>query len=305
MAEFKFFCPQCGQHIQCDTSYAGQQINCPVCQQVIAVPHPPRAASAVSLPVAVKPRVLRNVLVAATAMAVLAGLVVGGWYGYSKFKFRKFPPGLVALWSGNGNGNDSVGGHNATVPSGITYAPGKIGQGFNFDGQENRIIVPDAPDLNFGDHQDFSITAWIKPLKSATTYGVMSIVDKRFQNGADESAGYEFPVVNGRICTRILRTGFGPAGPDMRDGQFHQVALTVQRDSPVGGHLYVDGKSVLTFDTTALVGDVSNDQPLRIGNHCEPTINCFFKGIINQVAIYKRALSAGEIRKNFDADNNN
>ena len=71
MAEFKFFCPQCGQHIQCDTSYAGQQINCPVCQQGIAVPQPPRAATAVSPPVAVQSRALRNVLVAVAAMVVL------------------------------------------------------------------------------------------------------------------------------------------------------------------------------------------------------------------------------------------
>ena len=38
MAEFRFFCPQCGRHIQCDAGYAGTQINCPACQKPIAVP---------------------------------------------------------------------------------------------------------------------------------------------------------------------------------------------------------------------------------------------------------------------------
>ena len=38
MAEFKFFCPRCGKHIQCDTGYAGSQINCPGCGQTILVP---------------------------------------------------------------------------------------------------------------------------------------------------------------------------------------------------------------------------------------------------------------------------
>ena len=46
MAEFKFSCPQCGQHIQCDTGYAGAQINCPSCQQSIVVPQAPRFAAA-------------------------------------------------------------------------------------------------------------------------------------------------------------------------------------------------------------------------------------------------------------------
>lgn len=212
--------------------------------------------------------------------------------------------GMVALWSGDGNGDDSVGGHNAAVPSGITYAPGKVGQGFNFDGQNNRILVPNAQELNFGDHQDFSITVWIQPLESSTTSGVMSILDKRSEQAGNESSGYEFSLENGRIHTRILHMGFGPAGPDLRDGQFHQVALTVQRDSPVGGHLYVDGRPVLTFDTTSLAGDLSNDQPLRIGNHCNPDYNSFFKGIINQVALYNRALSTSEIQAICKEDNN-
>jgi hypothetical protein len=48
MAEFKFSCPLCNQHIQCDTGYAGMQINCPSCNQAIIVPHsaaaPPASA---------------------------------------------------------------------------------------------------------------------------------------------------------------------------------------------------------------------------------------------------------------------
>jgi GYF domain 2 len=44
MAEIKISCPQCGQHIQCDKSYGGRQINCPQCQTAFAVPQlaPPK-----------------------------------------------------------------------------------------------------------------------------------------------------------------------------------------------------------------------------------------------------------------------
>ena len=220
-------------------------------------------------------------------------------------KLGQLPTGLVALWSGDGDGNDSVGGHDATVPPGITYAPGKVGQGFAFDGQEHRILVPSAPELNFGDNQDFSITTWIEPQPSNTSFGVMSIVDKRFLDPSDSpSPGYEISLQDGRIHTRIMNTPFGPAGPDMRDGQFHLVALTVQRNSPAGGHLFVDGYPVLTFDTTSLRGDLSNDQPLHIGCNCFPNFNGFFKGIINQVALYNRALSALEIQTIYKDANN-
>src|ERR1019366_7709193 len=50
MAEFKFSCPQCGQHIQCDPGYSGAQINCPSCQQAIVVPQAPRFAAAPTAP---------------------------------------------------------------------------------------------------------------------------------------------------------------------------------------------------------------------------------------------------------------
>ena len=50
MAEIKFSCEHCGQHIQCNKSYHGKQINCPNCQHGILVPtvngkNPPKKKS--------------------------------------------------------------------------------------------------------------------------------------------------------------------------------------------------------------------------------------------------------------------
>jgi outer membrane lipoprotein-sorting protein len=124
MAEFKFSCPQCGQHIQCDTGYAGAQINCPSCQQSIVVPQAPRSAAAppaapvpppappglatrqsTTIPAtgrrfagapgaqpAAKPKskVLKTVLVITASVAVLAGLGAGiFWFGIPKYKEHK------------------------------------------------------------------------------------------------------------------------------------------------------------------------------------------------------------------------
>jgi DNA-directed RNA polymerase subunit RPC12/RpoP len=52
MADIKFSCSQCGQHITCDEPWAGHQIQCPTCQNTITVPQapsPPRAPVAASL----------------------------------------------------------------------------------------------------------------------------------------------------------------------------------------------------------------------------------------------------------------
>jgi hypothetical protein len=38
MSDFKFACPECGQHISGDESYRGQQVQCPQCQHSFVVP---------------------------------------------------------------------------------------------------------------------------------------------------------------------------------------------------------------------------------------------------------------------------
>jgi hypothetical protein len=49
MAEYKFSCPQCGQHLQCAVGSIGAQINCPTCQQPIIIPPPTVSVSKASV----------------------------------------------------------------------------------------------------------------------------------------------------------------------------------------------------------------------------------------------------------------
>jgi hypothetical protein len=58
MSEFKFSCPQCGQHILCDMEWGGREINCPACQQTLVVPSlgPP----AIEAPAATGPRITQE-----------------------------------------------------------------------------------------------------------------------------------------------------------------------------------------------------------------------------------------------------
>jgi DNA-directed RNA polymerase subunit RPC12/RpoP len=41
MSEFKYACPVCGQHIQCDSSQSGTTMECPTCFQKITAPQAP------------------------------------------------------------------------------------------------------------------------------------------------------------------------------------------------------------------------------------------------------------------------
>lgn len=38
MNDLRFSCPFCGQHVQCESSHAGENIPCPSCAQLIRVP---------------------------------------------------------------------------------------------------------------------------------------------------------------------------------------------------------------------------------------------------------------------------
>jgi hypothetical protein len=40
-AEFKFECPHCHQHLQCDVHFAGRQIQCPSCSKLFNIPNAP------------------------------------------------------------------------------------------------------------------------------------------------------------------------------------------------------------------------------------------------------------------------
>jgi DNA-directed RNA polymerase subunit RPC12/RpoP len=41
MSEFKFECPQCKQHLQCDEQFSGREIQCPGCNHLIRIPPVP------------------------------------------------------------------------------------------------------------------------------------------------------------------------------------------------------------------------------------------------------------------------
>jgi alpha-tubulin suppressor-like RCC1 family protein len=223
------------------------------------------------------------------------------------------PSELVAWWKAEGNVLDSVGTNNGSVTIGnITYTNGEVGQAFNFDGGANRITVPDAPQLDFGAGQDFSIDAWIRANPDARGFpGVEDIVEKRFVPppfpNFSTGQGWELALSNGQLVGQLGdTTPAGPfiifgAGPDLRDGVFHHVALTVIRNSTIGGKLYVDGQLVQTFDPTGQSGDLSNTQPLLIGNHPDPDVNGYFNGVIDEVSIYRRALAADEVQAIYNA----
>lgn len=83
------------------------------------------------------------------------------------------------------------------------------------------------------------------------------------------------------------------------DGNWHHVAVTVDRDQPDGGRWYLDGVEVVgqRFNPTARSGSLSNSKPLVIGRRSDnPGSPGFFNGQIGFVRLDKRVLSSQEIQ---------
>lgn len=243
------------------------------------------------------------------ACALLAGTTAMGVYNLQlSLRAITAPPGLVAWWPLDGNARDVIGGHNGYLTGNCSFTRGWVSKGAMLEGHRSGIYVPDSTDLNFGPGMDFSIEAWIRPLDAQTSFGVMDIVDKREAPDLLRAHGYELGVREGKLSFQMadsLKSNYldwDRVGPDLRDGAWHHVAVTVERASTAGAKLYLDGRVIGTFDPTPAQGDLTTGQPLLIGMHPSyPYYDGNFHGGIDEVSLYKRALSPTEIQAIYQA----
>src|ERR1043166_2202700 len=207
---------------------------------------------------------------------------------------------LIAHWSAGTNAQELAGSLRGVLTGGVAVVTSGTNKDFLFAGA-GQGRVSNSTKLNFGANCDFSITARIQPLHADTSFGVMSIVDKRQVASITAARGYALHLENGRLGCQLAPVGRWPwkfsdftsptrfkawwqlrkqlvpmtfssyvaPGPDLRDGRFHDVALAVERQSPTGGKLYVDGELVLTFDPRKQAASLAHTAALLLGGHPE------------------------------------
>jgi subtilisin-like proprotein convertase family protein len=209
-------------------------------------------------------------------------------------------PDIAGWWRGESNLVDSVYGNNGVDTNGmVAYSHAQVGLGFNFNGNPNRVIVSNAPILNFVSNQNFSMDVWIKAIPYSPVGNVASIFDKRTINGAD-CHGYELNLSGGSVNLHLSDNnnsdGTVWGGPYLADSTLHQLIVTLMRNSTTGIRIYVDGTLRDTYDATSVPGDLTTTVPLRIGNHSDPTYTSSWDGLIDEASLYDRALSASEVK---------
>jgi serine/threonine protein kinase len=208
------------------------------------------------------------------------------------------PPGLVGWWRGEGNAKDSAGANNGTLLGEATFAPGKVGQAFSFDPESGTVVVPDSSSLQLTN--ELTIEAWINA-RSLSGPGGYAIVSKL--GIATGNNGYQFLVVGDTLQGLFNSPGLSwpsqriISGPLLSPGVWYHAAFTYDQSAM---KLYRNGQLV----TTKVIGakDIATStSDLRISGADD---HCFFDGLIDEVAVYSRALSAAEIEANYAADQN-
>lgn len=201
-------------------------------------------------------------------------------------------PGIVGMWRGEGNANDSIGGNHGINLGGVTYAPGTVGQAFNIiPASGRRIRIPDQPVFELTN--SLSVEGWIQLAGAGNV--IFWRGDRRpgldpYALSLDGSTNLLFLICSGLGCEQVGRIPL-PIGP------WHHVAGTL--DGGTGDlRLYLNGLLVAATNTTIRPFgplDPALEPSLGIGNVGE-TLNQFpFNGRIDEISLYSRALTRSEV----------
>jgi hypothetical protein len=207
----------------------------------------------------------------------------------------------MSWWRAETNANDSVGNNNGTLING-TYASGEVGEAFSFSGSNSYVSIPDSPSL---DSLTNSITLelWMKAGQTNANADWKGIVTK------GNSAAWRLQATAGaQTLTWNFNTSvnsfFITGTRNVNDGQWHHVAATYDGANMF---LYVDGSLDASAPATGSILPASD--LVCIGANSKayvPSCGCqqlgyFFNGLIDEVSLYNRALSAAEILAIYNA----
>jgi PKD repeat protein len=227
---------------------------------------------------------VRQISSASNSTMTTATLTIGGVTGaFNVTTAASGDPnanGLVAWWKAESNAFDSVGGNNGTLQGGITYADGKVNQAFNFDGGAHSYVsVPNSGSVDYGATRTFAMLIY-----PTVTSGYRGLLAKGYY-----TYSHIFSLLNGHIA--LYDGGTWRTGTSVLSTDTWYHVVFVQNGSAVT--MYLNGVS----DGTAEVSWASTGDFLEIGSFNHSDYGDTFNGLIDEVKIFNRALSASEVAK--------
>ncbi|MBN2018874.1 MAG: LamG domain-containing protein [Sedimentisphaerales bacterium] len=208
-----------------------------------------------------------------------------------------FDPDLVSWWKfDEASGTvayDSAGDNDGQLIGGPTWTTGHIDGALDFDGVNDYVEMGDTVKNHLG--MDYTVSAWIK---ADTLTGNHQIAAYRDSKSHNDPPPLLFQLHQAEAHVQFIVT----------DNYEHQVTATYTNALTAGAwyhiagvrsgntlNVYVNGQSGMPGSGT-LTGTISSDN-LKIGALlCSGApVTSFFDGVIDDVRIYSRALSAEEV----------
>lgn len=213
------------------------------------------------------------------------------------------PPDMVSWWKGDGNANDIISGYNGTLQGGATYAPGKVGQAFSFDGAEASYIeIPDT--AAFNPSGAFSVDGWFYIDPAANAGKIATLVAKTEGSTNDGWALY-FDDRAGVGASKSLKFVLGTV-LELQNAipttNWYHIAGVFDPSTTPNSRIYINGVLVASVDCS---GATPNGLNVRIGAMYWTDYyhqgNDRLNGKADEVEFYNRALSLSEIQAIYNA----
>ena len=223
---------------------------------------------------------------------LLLSLLVGLWFTNSALSLDPQPIGRWPLDEKSGDEvHDVIGKNNGKFVGGtLEWVPAKFGNGLKFDEAGIYSDIPRNPDLESPD--SVTLSAWANVEKSvAKEQTIVSYADSYnlIYGGKYTNFGAAIHRAGGWVdCFGKTPANFG---------EWYFVAMTYDSQDV---KLYVNGE---LDGTTAAPGEIDyfQERMLRFGESADPGDHWAFNGIIDEVTIWDRAMTAEEVMEVYES----
>jgi len=197
--------------------------------------------------------------------------------------------GLVAHYGLDNNANDSSGnGNNGTAEGNPDWTQGMVGDAMQINGASARVVAPHIP----LDNRSFTVAMWINPVLYAAEQVVFSQTqasatdtDLHFRLGGPGAASGNVP--QGGVRMAFYGNDLDTAGGLIQDNNWYHITFCYDFENQERS-IYVDGVLAAQASATPYLGN-SGDTIIGAWGTSQ-----WFQGIIDEVQIYHRAMSAEE-----------
>jgi hypothetical protein len=198
------------------------------------------------------------------------------------FSIADLTDGLVGYWPLDGDANDAAGNHDGVLMGGASFIQDATrGTVLNVDGVDDHIEVPHSEDMVFSSSDTYTLSAWVY------VEGLPGSWQTIMAKSRDQGTHYGFWITDGG---NWMGGGWENTGSIAITQAWVHVAY-IQDGAASTGASYINGE----LDWSGGPRDGTGLGDFWIGG--AKSVTEFFGGLIDDVAVYNRALSEGEIQQ--------